>query len=628
MRGRNAASPADIHATEDIMSSQAVMTQPTRRIDSVAEIVQDCIRSFGQRPAIRYDAGCGYPAIGFDEYAANVARALQVITETASAQVICTFVQNRPEWDMVALACLYTGNILFPLDTKMDDDELEHLLAISPPDVVLVSRASRSRMQALLRRLELAPRLLLADLYPTLEDAGAPPVECVQPDELRLSDVPPAADGMLQPPAARLHDADTVLGHYATSGTTSLPKVVRITHGGIVAQVNEGLFVLNLRPAEDVLNLGPYTHIATLLEFLVTKVRGFCVTYFTREADEGDNLEREIRRLRAAGIRIRAMMAVPRFWIFIMKEVLEEMKGKAVWSNLYRHLTGIETATGNLDLGTLDKAKLVAVRAFLRNKLGGHLTWGISSSTRIDPGVIAIFAQLGITILDIYGATEASGIIARNRLHESRPGSCGRLIDQLEYRIAESRHLPGYDRPVGELLLRGPSVALGYVGQPNRSHLDAEGFYHTGDLAWVDDERWVFLAGREKEQVRWEDGSLIDRMHLSNLLTRSIWVRDALVTRLGDDDFLSVFILPDSARIEKDRGWRATIAAGVDPAAALRERLVEAIVFAAAQARITPRLSTDRIYLLERPLERTPTHKIRFIRELERLDLDRYLSST
>jgi long-chain acyl-CoA synthetase len=188
--------------------------------------------------------------------------------------------------------------------------------------------------------------------------------------------------------------------------------------------------------------------------------------------------------------------------------------------------------------------------------MGGHFSYGISSSSRVDPGVIEIFAKLGVTVIDIYGATEASGIIARNRLNDSRRGSCGRLMDSLDYRIDSPRVVPGIAHPVGELLIRGPAISRGYAGGSDRDHLDQDGFYHTGDLAWVDEDRWVYLVGREKELLRWQDGSLIDRMHLSNLLVRSIWIKDALVTRLGKDDFLSVFVLPDWSRLEKDRGLR------------------------------------------------------------------------
>jgi long-chain acyl-CoA synthetase len=596
--------------------------QRSRRqgIASVVEIVTDRLAQRTTGVVIRYDDGVDYRDVDHAEYGSNLLRGMALLAGQESQRVVCTFVRNRPEWDLVALSTLYSGNILFPLDTKTPDDELAHLLAISPPDLVLVSRATHARITRVLASLGQHPAIVVADLYDTFEDGGAPEVP---DDAVRLSSIRPL--DMLPVASERLEDPDLVLGHYATSGTTSLPKVVRITHGNIIAQVNEGMDVMTLRASEDLLNLGPYTHIATLLEFLVTKARGYTVTYVTREPDEDGVLEAEIKKLRRRGVKIRALMAVPKFWVFLLKEVLDEMRGKAIWRSLYTELVDIERHAQLCDLGTLDKAKLNAIRIFLRNRMGGHFTFGISSSSRIDPGVVAIFAKLGVTVIDIYGATEASGIVARNRLNDSRAGSCGRLIAGVEHRIGQPRMVPGQTAPVGVLELRGPTLARGYVGQSPDECLTSDGWYSTGDLARVDSEGWVYLVGREAELVRWGDGSLVDRMHLSNLLVRSIWIKDAMVTRLDDDPFLSVFLYPDRDRMERDRAFRDEVGSGMSRQQAMRSRLVDAIGWAQAVSGISARLETERIFLLSRPLERTPTHKIRFGQELARLDLTRWV---
>ncbi|MEO5826589.1 MAG: AMP-binding protein [Gemmatimonadales bacterium] len=596
----------------------------TTTIESVADIITQRLQLRAGRAVIRYDDGSSYRTVAGAEYFANLLRGIAILGGGDRQLVVGTFVRNRPEWDLLALASLYTGNILFPLDPKIDDDELVHLLANSPPDVMLVSRATRDRMIRLLATASgTRPTVVLADLYQVHDDAGWPQPATLAENEMLLSDVLPAT--FLPPASPLLDDHDTVLGHYPTSGTTSAPKVVRITHGNIVAQVNEGMDVMTLRQSEDLLNLGPYTHIATLLEFLVTKARGYTVTYFTREPDDDGVLEAEIRKLRKLGVKIRALMAVPKFWVFLLKEVLDEMRSKPIWHSLYRELTSIERHAQLHDMGTMDKAKLNAIRIFLRNRMGGHFTFGISSSTRIDPGVVAIFAKLGVTVIDIYGATEASGIVARNRLNASRPGSCGQMVSGLAYRIVAPRMIPGVATPVGLLELRGATLSRGYVGQPDGAHLDADGWYRTGDLGRIDADGWVYLVGREQELMPWPDGSLIDRMHLSNLLVRSIWVKDALVTRIADDPFVSVVLLPDQVRLDKDAGYRADLRAGISPAQALRTRLIEAIKWASSIAGTSAPLSTERIYLLSRPLLRTPTHKIRFVQELAQLDLTRWV---
>jgi len=429
------------------------------------------------------------------------------------------------------------------------------------------------------------------------------------------------SDTPIQLASLLLDDPDVVLGHYATSGTTSLSKIVEITHGNIVAEVNEAIDVLNLRHNEELLNIGPYTHIATLVEFLVTKTRGFSVTYFTREPDEDDVLEDEIKKLSRLGVRVKALMAVPKFWIYLLKEVLEEMKNKPILHNLYQHLISIEKNGQLHDIGTLEKAKLTAMRTLLRNKLGGYFSYGISSSMKLDGAIVRILGKLGVTVIDIYGATECAGIISRNRLNDVNPGSCGRIIAPLEHRLRNLRHVPGVDHEVGELQVRGPTVARSYLGRPAHDFADADGYYNTGDLCWIGNDGLLHLLGREKELMWWDNGSYVDPQHLSNLLVRSIFVKDAMVARRRpDDDFLSVYVFPDYKRIRKDVQWQKELDTGVDQAVALKRRLQTAIDYAESIANITPRLSRDPVYILPRALERTPTHKIKFLFELARLD--------
>jgi long-chain acyl-CoA synthetase len=398
---------------------------------------------------------------------------------------------------------------------------------------------------------------------------------------------------------------------------------VRISHGNIVAAVNTGFDIINLRPNEDVLNIGAYTHIATLMEFLVTKAKGFTVSYLTREPDDPDVLEDEIRKLRERGVRVKALMAVPKFWIYLLKELLEELKGKPVLRELGEKILAIEKNGRLQNLGMIDKAKLTATRLLLREKLGGHFSYGISSSSKLDPALVEIFGKLGITVLDIYGSTECTGIIARSRLNEIHPGTSGRVLPSLEWRLAQPRLLPGWAEPVGLLEVRGPTVAAGYLGAGGTTEpltLTPDGWLATGDLAWVDDQACVRLVGREKELIPWMGGWLLDPQHLSNLVTRSIAVKDAMVVHAHPaDPRLSVYVFPDWPRIRDDVRWRRDIAAGLSEDQALKPHLVEAIRYAASLLAIPAELDTDRIWILPRKLERTPTHKIKYLVERSRL---------
>jgi long-chain acyl-CoA synthetase len=605
--------------------SPPAATPPVHRgLRSVADLLGYQLASYGDRVATRHDTGTLYADTTFAEVIENasaMARWLQA--RHATQQLVVTLCKNRPEWDMTALAVFHTANILCPLDTTMNAAELDRLLGIRPPDVLLVSRAQLARARDLQARLGFRTQIVLADLDACHEDVGtADPT--LQDGELSIAEIRRQYSGGGVPPSSpMLNDPDTILGHYATSGTTSFPRLVRISHGNIVAAVQSGFDIINLRPNEDVLNIGPYTHIATLMEFLVTKSRGFAVSYLTREPDENGVLKDEIHKLKDRGVRLKALMAVPKFWIYLLKELLEELKDKPVLSDLFEKIRAIEKNGHLHNLGTIDKAKLTATRLLLRNKLGGYFSYGVSSSSKLDPALVEIFGKLGITVLDIYGATECTGIIARSRLNEIHPGTSGRILPGLEWRIAQPRRLPGWNEEVGMLEVKGPAVARGYVGKDNSTEPLActpDGWLSTGDLAWVDTEARVRLVGRQKELISWEGGWLLDPQHLSNLVARSIFVKDAMVVHADPaDPRLSVYVFPDWPRLRQDAQWKHDLAMGIPEDAALKTRLVEAIRYATSLLSIPAELDTDHIWVLPRKLERTPTHKIKYVFERTRL---------
>ena len=591
---------------------------------SVADLLDERLERYANRVATRHDTGNQYADTTFAELldqARAIARWLE--TQNATQRVVATLCKNRPEWDMTALAVFHTANILCPLDTTLNPAELDRLIGIRPPDILLVSRAQLERARELQSRLGFRAQILLADLHSCFEDDGVS-IPSLRPGELSLAAIRHQfAQGPIPAPSPRLEDPETILAHFATSGTTALPRLVRITHANIVAAVQSGLDIINLRPNEDVLNIGAYTHIASLMEFLVTKTRGFTVSYLSREPDEEDVLENEISKLKKRGVRVKALMAVPKFWIHLLKEVLEELKDKPVLRDLFDKLRAIEKHGHLHNLGTLDRAKLTATRLLLRNKLGGYFSYGISASTKLDHVLVEIFGKLGITVLDIYGATECTGIIARSRLNEIHPGTCGRILPTLEWRIAQRRRIPGWNEEVGILELRGPTVAAGYLvaaGVTAPLTGSSDGWLSTGDLVWVDSESRVHLVGREKELIPWPGGWLLDPQHLSNLIARSIFVKDAMVVHANPADTrLSVFVFPDWKRLRQDAAWKRDIALGIPEDQALKTRLVEAVRYATSLLEIPAELDSDHIWILSRKLDRTPTHKIKYVSERLRL---------
>jgi long-chain acyl-CoA synthetase len=593
------------------------------RIESVSDIIDSHLPVYGNRAGIRYDTGDTYVTVSFADYLDAVRSMIHFFTEMGiESKVVATYCKNRLEWDMVGMATMYRGNAIFPLDTKTHQPELEHLLMINPPDYMLVSKAQLPKVRQLLDRLGLSTILIVADYTDTYEDQRVT-FDGLREGEISVAEIVKRYDPKeaISPSPQLARNPNIVLGHYPTSGTTALPKIVMISNDNIVHEINEAVNVVNLRPNEDMLNLGPYTHIGTLVEWLMTKTRGFTVTYFTREADEDDVLEDEIEKMKKLGVRVKCLLGVPKLWIYLMKEVLEEMKNRNVFNDLYSYLLSIEKNSKLHDIGNLEKAKLAGIKLLLKNKLGGYFSYGISSSMKLDAGVVEIFGKLGITIIDVYGATEATGIISRNKLNELYPGTSGKIIEPLNCRLVDEETVPGIASKVGMIEIKGRTVSRGYLGERENSHLNDDGYYNTGDLGWIDDLDCVNLVGRKKELTRWHDGSYIDPQYLSNLMVRNIFIKDALVTHLNkEDEFLTVYVYPDKTRIMKDPRWKRELKAGLTDNQIFRRRVEDAIDYAQSIATVPAPLGKDKIFVLPRKLMRTPTHKIKFMYELTRLN--------
>jgi len=195
------------------------------------------------------------------------------------------------------------------------------------------------------------------------------------------------------------------------------------------------------------------------------------------------------------------------------------------------------------------------------------------------------------------------------------------MIKPLEYRIKNREIIPGIESEVGILEIKGPTVTPGYLGMQTGSHLSEDGFYDTGDLVWIDKNNCINIIGRKSELTRWHDGTYIDPQYLSNLMVRNIFIKDALVTqRNPQDDFLSVFVYPDKTRILNDAHWQMQLKTGLTENQIFRQCVEDAIDYAQSISTSPAPLSKKHIYVLNRKLKRTPTHKIKFLYELKCLD--------
>jgi long-chain acyl-CoA synthetase len=344
-------------------------------------------------------------------------------------------------------------------------------------------------------------------------------------------------------------EPDTLATLIYTSGTTGTPKGVMISHRNVVWTAE------CLRRAADI-DLGPrmvsYLPLAHIAERLATH---YLATYMAGQVWCCPNLAGVLEYIQAA--RPTLFVGVPRVYEKFHARLVsrfEEAHGikktlldAALSANRKRVLAEQEGKSGPLLAGVLDSIVLSKVR----DGLGmDQVDIAITAAAPINPDLVLFFQTIGIPLFELYGLSETTGPATTNVPGAFKIGSVGRALPGVEVRLAED----------DELLIRGGVITQGYYKLPDdtRETFDPEGWLHSGDLARIDEDGYVWIIGRKKEIIITAGGKNIAPAKLETVLGNHPLISKACM--VGDGrKFISMIIALDG---EEAPGWAA--ANGID----------------------------------------------------------------
>jgi long-chain acyl-CoA synthetase len=316
------------------------------------------------------------------------------------------------------------------------------------------------------------------------------------------------APGVSRPSAPKPQvDSARVAAIYFTSGTTGSPKGCTITHGNLLSQVEMLPGVVSIEAGDVFASILPLSHLFELTcGMLYPLIMGATVAYIPSR--KGPDIVRVLKTQRATH-----MIVVPQV-LALMGSAAEERLSKLLGAKRYAKLM---TFSDRLPM----RARRVLFWPILR-RLGGRLRVVASGGAALDPTVQLLWERLGVRALQGYGASECSPIIACGTEDGSAPrGTVGKPLPNVEVKIDES----------GQLLARGPNVMRGYWEDPERTAkvIDAEGFYHTGDLVQRDAQGNIMIMGRAQELLVLPSGMNVWPEDVEEQLRKAGSVRDAVV---------------------------------------------------------------------------------------------------
>jgi long-chain acyl-CoA synthetase len=487
---------------------------------------------------------------------------------------IAVFGKNSPEWATVYLAAGFAGAIIVPIDYGLHDKEIATLLAVSAPSFIFVDEEKYDVFKKSHGEKVFSLSKKKGDYVYDLKGSGN-----------------------FEMPELAEDDTAAIL---FTSGTTGNPKGVMLSHKNLVSDCYIAQTNMTIYHTDVFYALLPIHHSYTMLAVFIEALsvgaeivfgKSMAVTRMLKELKEG---------------KITMLLGVPLLFNKLVGGILKGIREKGVLVNAFMHfLLGFSyilkkyfklNAGKVLFKSILEKVSLSTIRIAICG--GGPLA----------ESVFKVYQALGIDFVQGYGLTETSPIVALNPTYNFKIESVGRNF----HPFMEMKILDPDEKGIGEVLIKGPMVMQGYYKMPEETKdvFTEDGWFKTGDLGRLDDEHYLYLAGRAKNMIVTEGGKNVYPEEIENafqLVTdiEQITVKGYIVDKATKSEGIEALIYPSD-----DLFKRLNIVRGSDYSIDLvRDEIQDAVNKINKELVVYSRIS--KITILDEPLEMTTTKKVK-----------------
>lgn len=430
---------------------------------------------------------------------------------------------NRPEWNFIDYACLQTGAINTPLYPTISEHDLKHIIADADIKYFFVSN------EAMYKKVKSC-----SEGSSIREVFSIEPVQGLRSikDLLSLGKEKPQ-EKQLEEVKASIKPMDLATLIY-TSGTTGNPKGVMLSHNNFISNVEATKNLCPFKSEWRALSFLPLNHVyERMLSYLYIS-RGMSVYYAESIDTIGDNLKE---------VKPQIFVTVPRLLEKVYDKIVatgSNLKGIRKMMFFWALNLGLRYKQHGENGWFYEKQLALAnklVFARWREALGGNIVGIVSGGSALQPRLARVFHAAKIKVLEGYGLTETSPVIAVNNYDDKniKIGTVGPVINNVKVKFGED----------GEILVKGPNVMMGYYKQPELTAeaVDQDGWFHTGDIGVLEDGRFLKITDRKKEMFKTSGGKYITPQITENKLKESHFIEQVMV--IGENEkFPAAFIVP------------------------------------------------------------------------------------
>lgn len=419
--------------------------------------------------------------------------------------------ENRYEWGLAYLSVITGTGLVVPLDKALTEIELRDLIKRSEVEAIFYSKKYDEIIDNIQK-----------DKVGKLKKFISMDLEKSNDKILSMKELIEKGKKLLENGDKRFIDAkinpDEMAEILFTSGTTSLSKAVALSHTNICTNIMDIASVIKLYPKDTMLSMLPIHHaFECTVGFLYPMYVGCSLAYCEGIRHILDNIKE---------YEISVMISVPALYENMYKNIMKNIEKQGKTEKVKK---AIKISKFLLKF-KIDIRKIIFKE--IHQALGGKARIFMNGAAALDPEVEQAFTDLGFFITQGYGLTETSPVISAGNDKYIRSGSVGRVFPSVELKIANPN-----EEGIGEVAVKGPSVMLGYYqNEEANKEVFKDGWFHTGDLGYMDKDGFLYLTGRKKNVIVLGNGKNVYPEELENLVSKLEEVKENFVFGMPDRD--------------------------------------------------------------------------------------------
>ncbi len=455
--------------------------------------VRENIESMPEKEILIGKKNGKYFPVTYREFGRQIA-AVQSELGISPEDRVVIFMENRPEWVSSFYSVLFSGGIAVPVDYLLSAEELFNILKDCQPRCVITSNQNYGKVKEASKNIGYHVKVMNVDALKEVENGKFRVVS---------------------------RNAEEVAVILYTSGTTGNPKGVMLTLGNLDHNVKAVEELGFLTPEDRFVAILPFHHTYPLTITVLLPMALGLPLVFIEKMTPTDILstinEQEVT----------IVVGVPKLYQVIHHNIMIEIKRLPALKR--RVVLGALKLFRRLDVKPMERKFFRQVH----DRIGRKLRFMISGGAKLSEEVWKDLEAFGFNILEGYGLTETSPLISVNRPDRKKIGSVGPPVKDVEVRVTEK----------GEIIVKGPNVMKGYYNKPEETErVIKDGWFHTGDLGYVDEDGFIHITGRAKEVIVLDNGKNVYPEDVEIEILKSPYILEAGVFY---DGTLKALVRPD-----------------------------------------------------------------------------------